>query len=358
MYQLTCVDAFCGAGGLSLGLSAARFRILMGFDIDPICIKTSQHNQEYIDHPVLQADIRSMLHGQLLRSLDLATGELDLLAGGPPCQGFSVQRTAGDDNDKRNLLVNDYCDLILEVRPRFFLMENVVGLRGKRGRVLLREFKQEMHNVGYTIHQRTLDASDFGVPQRRRRVIVVGERRDTSEAKFQWPSPSQSPPTVRDTIGHLPPPPHDGSDHPDYPGHRADQLSQKNKERLRVLKPGQDRTNLPEWLLADCHRASPEAIGHRNVYGRMAWDDVAPTITARFDSFTRGKFGHPEQIRSISLYEGALLQTFPSDFRFLGTKVEMARQIGNAVPPRFAQALGSAIAVALIGQSREALHAV
>ena len=351
MTTFTCVDVFCGAGGLSLGLGSAGLDVILGLDIDPVCIKTLDSNPRFVKHPVLQADVRSMLAGRLLEIVGLQAGELDLLAGGPPCQGFSVQRTVGSDADDRNRLVNDYGNLVLETKPRFFLMENVVGLGGKRGRMVLEQFCQRMSRANYAIHHRTINACDFGVPQRRRRVFVVGERLNTGPLTFRWPSEELHPaPTVRDAIGHLPPPPDDGSDHPNFPGHRADRLSAKNKQRLLALRQGEGRTHLPLELLADCHRMSADVIGHRNVYGRMAWEDVAPTITARFDSFTRGKFGHPQQTRTISLYEGALLQTFPAEYRFAGTKVEVARQIGNAVPPRLARVLGRAILAALDAQ--------
>ena len=344
MKRLTAVDAFCGAGGLSLGLLDAGFHILLSFDIDPLCVKTLNENPDYIDHPVLEADVRTMLRGELLSLAGLQPGELDLLAGGPPCQGFSVQRTVGEDADERNLLVHDYGDLITETLPKFFLMENVVGLGGKRGRALLAEFEFRTSRLGYRIHKRTLDAQHYGVPQRRRRLILVGEYLDQAVCRFQWPTARPgSDATVRQTIGHLPPPPADGTEHPSLRGHRADRLSAKNRQRLVALKPGQGRINLPEPLLADCHRVSADVVGHRGVYGRMDWDTVAPTITARFDSFTRGQFGHPEQVRSISLYEGQLLQSFPLDYRFIGNKVEVARQIGNAVPPPLAAAIGWAI---------------
>jgi DNA (cytosine-5)-methyltransferase 1 len=174
----------------------------------------------------------------------------------------------------------------------------------------------------------------------------VGERSDVGLASFMFPNPTTplgSRKTVRETIGHLPPTPEDGSEHPRIRHHRKDKLSEMNMKRLLALKPGQGRQHLPEELLADCHRRDSSMIGHRNVYGRMAWDDVAPTITARFDSFTRGLFGHPEQTRSISLREGALLQTFPADFVFSGNKVDVARQIGNAVPSALAKAIGEQI---------------
>ncbi len=355
MRSLTAIDAFCGAGGLSIGLTDVGFNILLGFDFDKKCVETLKNNSQAIRHAVLQSDVKDMLKGKLLEHAKINKGELDLLAGGPPCQGFSVQRTIGGDRDARNLLVDDYGDLIAEVEPRFFLMENVPGIGGKRGREIVDRFKARMTEIGYFCHEKILDAQDYGVPQRRRRFIVVGEKVTGLEPVFQWPTPvrAKSVNTVRNTIGHLPAPPADGSDHPNFYGHRSDRLSDVNKARLQVLKEGQARDDLPQHLLADCHKISSDVIGHRNVYGRMAWDEVAPTITARFDSFTRGKFGHPEQVRSISLLEGALLQTFPESYRFSGTKVEIARQIGNAVPPRFAAAIGGAIAKAIVEHLRD-----
>ena len=343
------IDAFCGSGGLTLGLARAGFNVIAGFDLDPICIKTMKYNSKYITHPVLAADVKDMLGGRLLEVAGIQSGELDLLAGGPPCQGFSVQRTIGGDTDARNLLLHDYGDLIQEVRPKFFLIENVPGIGGRRGRDVLADFKTRMQDSDYVIHNAVLDAQEFEVPQRRRRYIVIGERvDDQQQPSFKWPEPSKSGRiTVRSAIGRLPPPPADGSDHPKYPNHRADKLSPLNRERMAALLPGQARVDLPDHLLADCHKVSADVVGHRNVYGRMAWDEVAPTITARFDSFTRGKFGHPTQIRTISLREGARLQTFPDDYIFLGTKVEVARQIGNAVPAKLAEAIGVEILRAL-----------
>ena len=158
-----------------------------------------------------------------------------------------------------------------------------------------------------------------------------------------YPTPTGMHRTVRDTIGDLPVPPQDGTDYPGLSLHRRDRLSERNLQRIRAIKEGQGRDDLPDDLLADCHRVDSSVIGFRSVYGRMVWDDVAPTITARFDSFTRGKFGHPTQDRSISLREGALLQTFPIDFEFTGNKVDIARQIGNAVPPVMAECIGKSI---------------
>jgi DNA (cytosine-5)-methyltransferase 1 len=267
-------------------------------------------------------------------------GELDLLAGGPPCQGFSVQRGRTTSDDPRNALVASYAKLIDEVYPRVFMMENVPGLAGERGGGALLPLWEVTERLGYRVFKRIVDAQDYGVPQRRKRFVVIGVREDV-EADFSWPvqlEPVRR--TVRDVIEWLPAP---GDATANLPMHRADRLSAINLQRIEFLSAGQGRDHLPDHLLADCHKRSSTSIGHRNVYGRMAWDDVAPTITARFDSFTRGKFGHPEQSRSISLLEGALLQTFPVEIQFAGNKVEIARQIGNAVPPMMAKALGVSI---------------
>lgn len=339
--HFTCVDSFSGAGGLSLGLHEAGYGLLLSFDNDPKCIDTINMNQKYFSHPALCEDIKNMLEGRLLDRIGLKQGDLFLLAGGPPCQGFSVQRI-GEDTDSRNELVLLYGNLISEVRPMFFVMENVSGIQGKRGKTILAELIEKMESIGYHVHKQLIDAEDYGVPQRRKRIILVGERDDIGST-YEFPKPTSERHTVRDTIGFLPPPPEDGKPHPDYPLHRRDRLSEKNMMRIKALGQGQGRDFLPEELLADCHRVDSSIIGHRNVYGRMAWDDVAPTITARFDSFTRGLFGHPEQARSISLLEGALLQTFPSDFKFSGSKIEIARQIGNAVPPKLAKVIGESI---------------
>ncbi len=339
--RYTCVDSFSGAGGLSLGLQEAGFDLLLSFDNDPKCIDTINMNPKHFSHAALCEDIRNMLKGQLVNKIGLKPGELFLLAGGPPCQGFSVQRI-GEDVDSRNELVFLYGELINEVRPMFFIMENVSGIQGKRGKAILAELIKKMQSIGYCVHKQLIDAGDYGVPQRRKRFILVGERSDIGST-YDFPKPTGERHTVRDTIEFLPPPPVDGKPHSDYPLHRRDRLSKKNIMRINALGQGQGRDFLPEELLADCHRIDSAIIGHRNVYGRMAWDDVAPTITARFDSFTRGLFGHPDQPRSISLLEGALLQTFPLDFEFAGSKIEIARQIGNAVPPKLAKAIGESI---------------
>ena len=339
--QYSCIDSFCGAGGLALGLQRAGFNILLSFDIDSKCIETINKNTQHFQHSAVTADIADMLNGNILEKCAIKRGELFLLAGGPPCQGFSVQRR-GSDQDERNDLVLKYGQLINELYPCYFVMVNVSGLAGKRGKTILQQLIEDVEAIGYTVHIQLLDAQDYGVPQRRKRYINIGERKDLG-VHYEYPKATGEHKTVRDAIGNLPAPPADGKDHPDISLHRRDRLSPTNLRRIQAIGEGQGRDDLPEDLLADCHKIDSSIIGFRNVYGRMAWDDVAPTITARFDSFTRGKFGHPEQDRTISLREGALLQTFPEDFMFTGNKVDIARQIGNAVPPRMAEEIGRSI---------------
>lgn len=339
--KYTCIDSFCGAGGLALGLKKAGFEIRYSFDIDAKCIDTLHRNPLYFNHKTETADIKDMLEGALLKRCNLQRGELFLLAGGPPCQGFSVQRR-GSDTDVRNDLVLKYGQMVEELFPCFFVMENVSGIAGKRGKTILSQLIETVSNIGYDVFIKLLDAQEYGVPQRRKRYIIVGKRKDI-DSIYHYPTPVSFKRTVRQTIGSLPKPPEDGSSYPGDCLHRRDRLSELNLQRLKALKPGEGRDALPKELLAECHKISSSIIGHRSVYGRMAWDEVAPTITARFDSFTRGQFGHPEQLRSITLREGAMLQTFPNDYAFSGSKVDVARQIGNAVPPLLAEAIGKSI---------------
>lgn len=341
--RFNCIDCFCGAGGLSLGLVKAGFSISYSFDIDFKAVSTLRANSKYIPpHRIEQKDINTIDFNEILESLKLKVGDLDLLAGGPPCQGFSIQRN-GEDIDERNNLVNKYFSLIQQIKPKFFLMENVLGIKGKRGAQILERNIKEIEKHGYFVHQKILDAQNFDVPQRRKRVIIIGERKDHETPLYLFPKESNIIHTVRDTIDFLPPPPDDYTDHPIFLNHKRDKLSPDNLKRIQAVKEGQGRDFLPEELLLPCHKVSSSKMGHRNVFGRMCWDSVAPTITARFDSFSRGMFGHPNQDRTISLREGALLQTFPIDYVFIGNKVDIARQIGNAVPVKLAEHIGKSI---------------
>lgn len=344
---LVAVDAFCGAGGLSLGLIEAGFSMAAAFDANAAAIRT--YRQNLGDHGFV-ADIRE-LHGDSIRSrAGASASRVSLVAGGPPCQGFSVQRRGGHE-DPRNSLPSEFLRLIKELSPPFFLLENVPGMKGRQGEAILQAFLDDATEAGYVCHQAVLDAVNFGVPQYRRRLFVVGERPRNGLIRFAFPGPttteSDVATRVRTAIGDLPPPPSDLTPHPQVHNHRRTRLSPLNQRRIELVPPGGGMEDLPPELRAACHRQGADRIGHRYVYGRLHWEQPSATITARFDSFTRGKFGHPGEARNLTLREGARLQTFPDTFQFFGSQEEIAAQIGNAVPPRLGAALGKAIAAAL-----------
>ena len=331
MHKYKVIDCFCGAGGLSLGFEQAGFEVEYAFDLDESAIKTYQKNPNHHHGPSFVRDIYKVSKQSIEEDLGHELGEIDVVIGGPPCQGFSVQRR-GDDVDPRNQLVLEYVRLLKEIKPKFFIMENVGGILSVRGKPFVKALFENMEAAGYSILQKKLTASDYGVPQDRTRVIIVGELTNGAETKFTYPTPDEGPKkTVREAITDLM-----DKDESTVPNHKADKLSAINLKRIQSITEGQGRDSLPEELQLECHKKNN---GHRHLdtYGRMAWDQPSPTITARFDSFSRGRFGHPVLDRSITLREGARLQTFPDSFEFVGNKVEVARQIGNAVPPVLAE---------------------
>ena len=319
--SLTAVDLFCGAGGLSLGLENAGIRVICGVDNWSAATKTYSAN---FHHPTLAADVSDLGASQILEYAGAERRHVDLVVGGPPCQGFSIQRI-GSDHDRRNNLVLEFARIVLEFRPRMFLMENVPGLLGRRGHPVLEAFELTLSAAGYRVRSTLLNACKYGVPQSRRRVFICGW--PSGEREFDFPPPTHRSTdylTVGDAIGDLAPPPEDCTPLPGDPLHRRTRLSPLNLRRLAHIPPGGGMQDLPVHLRAACHRRGAGRIGHRFVYGRLAPDQPSATITARFDSFTRGKFGHPYENRNISLREGARLQSFPDAFKFVGNQEPIA----------------------------------
>jgi DNA (cytosine-5)-methyltransferase 1 len=328
------IDSFAGAGGLSLGFMQAGWRVALGFDNDQIAVKTYRRNLG--PHAYL-LDAEQVTATTLMELAKIRPGECDLLAGGPPCQGFSLQRR-GTRQDPRNRLSLVFLSWIKDLRPKAFLIENVPAIASVRGRHVVDAVRHMAGELGYGLSISTVNALDYGAPQNRRRTFIVGM---SNHREFIWPPSYSRQQTVRDAIGDLPSPPADGSCHPDIANHyRESRLSPLNIARIRAVPEGGNRLDLPEHLQLECHKS-----GHRHLdtYGRLAWDLPAGTITARFDSFTRGQFGHPIEDRSVTLREGARLQGFPDDFIFLGNREEGARMIGNAVPPPLARTFADAL---------------
>ncbi len=329
------VDFFAGAGGLSLGLVQAGLEPVFACDSMELACVTHRAN---LGNHVQVADMRLLTDRDVLGQAGLDVGQIDIVAGGPPCQGFSTQRR-GNRTDDRNDLVLTFAQLALDLQPKMILLENVPGLLGARGHNVTGALFGLLESRGYDHDSTVLNAADFGVPQNRRRAIVVAW--DPGRVKpfsFPLPTHSQQRVTVRDAIADLPEPPDDFTEHPKYRNHTRVKMSARNIERIGFVPAGGGRLDIPEDLQLDCHRGV--AHRHLDVYGRMRWDEPGPTITAMFDNFTRGRFAHPSEDRSITGREGARLQSFPDWFEFEGPKKDVARQIGNAVPPLLAESLG------------------
>jgi len=324
----TAVDLFCGCGGLTVGLKRSGFRVLGAVDIDSLSLETYKAN-----HPEVltwEVDIRKLNAFIMMRALGLRRGELDLLAGCPPCQGFSTIRTlngARRVEDPRNDLLFEFQRFVEELRPRAVMLENVPGLAKDRR---FDEFCRFMETLGYLGEPRILNASAYGVPQRRRRLIYL--------AGFGCPIPFANPKrkkkTVRDAIGRLPEAGKSGDPLHDLPEHRTPRIMELI---ARIPKDGGGRTDLPEEDQLECHR---RCNGFKDVYGRMAWDEPAPTITSGCFNPSKGRFLHPVEDRAITVREAALLQGFPRWYKFPGihNKSAIAWMIGNALPPPFVAA--------------------
>lgn len=326
---------------MSLGLKQAGFDVRFAFDRDEQAIKTYQEN---IGSYARVADARSVSGADLLKAASLQ--ELDLFSGGPPCQGFSKQRRGAHlAKDERNDLVREYARLVKEIGPKAFIFENVQVFGQKRGRDLIEYVQGELTNYNFTEH--FVCSSDFGLAQRRSRFLMIGLRKDLDAPApiLRGNGPHQ---TVWDAIGHLPPPPDDCSEHPDFPNHMKCRITPLNEQRFRHVPQGGGWADIPQHLRLPCHQeVDASKGGWPDVYGRLQWGGQCPTITAGFDSFTRGRYGHPEQHRALTLHEGALIQGFPDRFRFYGNRGDVRLQIGNAVPPPLAKAVGLAIRQAL-----------
>jgi DNA (cytosine-5)-methyltransferase 1 len=348
---MTAVDLFCGSGGLSRGLVAAGFNVLAAVDWWQPAINT--YKQNFV-HPAFQADIRQLSSSELLTRIGMPDAQIDLIAGGPPCQGFSIQRI-GSDDDARNDLIFEFARFVRELKPRMFLMENVPGLLGKRGLPFAKRFEELLEEVGYSVRKIRINTAEYGLPQIRKRIFYYGWSENV-EQEFTFPHSVRLPAafqTVSQAIGDLPTAADSRIEADIDPLHWAMRVSPLNLQRLKLIPAGGGFEDLPVEMRVNCHKAGASKIGHRNVYGRLDPDKPAVTVTARFDSFTRGKFAHPHENRNITLREGARLQTFPDTFQFVGSQEEITALIGNAIPPMMAEIVAKAIYSHLARKSSE-----
>lgn len=316
------IDAFCGAGGLSLGLINAGFDVQFAFDFNERAIATYKAN---LGSHAYVMDAEAVEPSKIT-----TTGEVTLVAGGPPCQGFSVQRR-GTDADARNDLIFEFLRIVKGVKPKLFLMENVAALASAKNSKYFDKLKADAERIGYIVQAKVLNAADYGVPQTRKRLFVLGVRKNL-KAQIVLPDVTASSwQTVRDAIADLPSPQSETALL--FPNHLPDNISALNRERISHVPPGGGRSDIPAHLRLACHSVSVDVAGHRGVYGRLDWEKPAGTITTKCNSFTRGRFAHPVENRNITMREAARLQSFPDDFVFQGGTVDVAHQVGNAVPP-------------------------
>ncbi len=280
----TAVDLFSGCGGLTTGLKLAGFGVLAAVECEPGALEAYEANHGDVPH-VYPQDVRELEGAQVLDDLELERGQLDLLAGCPPCQGFSRMRTLNSGRaaaDPRNDLVQEYLRLVTEMLPRALMFENVPGLANDSR---YHELLEAIRNLGYFTVDEVHDAADFGVPQRRRRLIMMAAR----EALIEMPKriPRSEFLTVREVIGNLPAPGRSGDAAHDVSEARSTEIA----ELIRLIPhDGGSRKSLaPEYQL-DCHE---DFDGFYDVYGRMSWDDVSPTITSGFVNPSKGRFLHP-----------------------------------------------------------------
>ena len=355
-HQITAIDLFCGAGGLTLAAQNLGIRVLAAVDnYDHAC---DTYEQNFINwkrkatRPMLYR--RDLLNGfspaQVLEDLELEPGDLEILMGGPPCQGYSAHRIkdAGMD-DPRNKLLLRYFTFVRALKPRAFVVENVPGLLWPRHAAYLTKFKAAAKRAGYRLHgPEVLNARDYGVPQNRKRVFMVGIRKDLG-IDFNWPEPTHADPMNKDALNEGRKPwvtagtvffePLDKDDP------NAVHMNH-SKEIVEVFRdtPKNGGSRKDSGRVLPCHK---NHNGHKDVYGRIDPSKPGPTMTTACINPSKGRFVHPTKNHGITVRHAARFQQFPEDFHFSGGLIAAGIQIGNAVPISLGKAVLRSVVKAL-----------
>ncbi len=334
--KLQAIDFFCGAGGLTRGLLDAGVNVILGIDADDSCKETYTKNNK--PSQFLCADISSLKAGALKPYLKGVPANDLLFAACAPCQPFArLNKTRPKGRDA--FLLADFARFVRHYKPKFVFLENVPEIARIKGGSTLARFRRLLLSLRYNVSEGVVDAKHYGVPQSRRRYVLLAARRLSISIPEPTHGAGRNPfRTVEDAIGHFPPV-SQGKAHKKVKNHIAAPLSPLNLERLRATpKNGGDRRSWPAHLVLKCHE---QHDGHTDIYGRMAWNKPAPTLTCQCNSLSNGRYGHPEQNRAITLREAAALQSFRDSYVFYDTMTSyIARKIGNAVPVRLARAVG------------------
>jgi len=325
------IDLFCGIGGLSYGMFERGFDIVAGFDIDETCKFAYETN----NHAKFIAQDVSTITGDQLKDL-FGRSKIKVLAGCAPCQPFSSYafKVKNKDSKKYNLLY-EFARLIEETVPDIITMENVAQILSFKQRPVFDDFVSKLESLEYHVAYQVVYCPDYGIPQTRKRLVLLASRIGSIELIGPTHTKDQYK-TVRDAIGSLPPI-KAGETCKNDPLHTAKSLSELNMKRMKATPYGGGWKDWPEELRLDCHKKDT-GKSYGSVYGRMKWDEPAPTMTTLCTGFGNGRFGHPEQDRAISLREAAIFQTFPKHYLFFApgepiSFTKASRYIGNAVPP-------------------------
>jgi len=331
-------DFFSGCGGTSEGLRQAGMDIVLGMDINTDAAQTFQRN--FPKASFICADIREVKEDAIAEYIRTCGDAPLLFCGCAPCQPFSKQNGDKKENDQRRDLLDEFGRFVRHFKPHFVFCENVPGLqtipnsKGPFARLLALLAELEYHFV-----HSVLDSQDYGVPQRRSRLVLIASRSGKIELPKATHGPDRKNPhsTVGEWIKGLRAL-EQGEADPKDPAHHASSLSPLNLKRIKATPPGGSRRDWPDDLVLDCHRYSHNS--HSDVYGRLRENQPASAMTTRCVSLSNGRFGHPRQDRAITVREAACLQTFPRHFVFCGSKTSMACQVGNAVPVLLARTFG------------------
>lgn len=336
-------DVFCGVGGLTHGFVKEGFSVLAGIDSDLSCKYAYEHNNNarFIHKPI--EDIDSSYLTQIYPK-----HHTKILVGCAPCQPYSRYTKKQKNPAQKWKLLDLFADLILGVQPDIVSMENVPELQKFRGGEVYNSFLSKLSNI-YYIKTHIVYCPDYGIPQKRRRLVLLASK----YGEIEIIPPTHRPEnyvTVADAIKNLPAI-NAGETHHDDTLHRASGLSEINLSRIKSSRPGGTWRDWDESLVANCHKKS-SGQSYEGVYGRMTWNDPSPTITTECNAFGSGRFGHPEQNRAISLREAALLQTFPAQYKFVKPNTKwhiatVARHIGNAVPVDLGRIIARSIRIHL-----------
>lgn len=340
--KIEAIDLFCGIGGLTKGLQQAGIRVIAGVDNDERCRfgYEESNGATFIGRGIEQVSAKELAS---LYSKDA----IRVLAGCAPCQSYSGLNRRGR-TEKDNVPIRRFAYLIRKIKPEIVTMENVRGLRDTENYPVFDYFLGVLRRNGYRISFDVINAADYGVPQERKRLVLVASRLGSKDIKLIDPTHKNRHVSVKQAIGRLRPI-KDGETSPVDLLHHSRKLSPLNKRRIASTpKDGGNARSWKKELMLECYKKESGQTYVNTVYGRMRWDKPAPTMTTQCIGLGNGRFGHPEQNRAISLREAAIFQTFPRDYIFYNPKnrmisADLARFIGNAVPVRLGEVIGQSI---------------